>query len=200
MSNLETDRTAGTGQTEAKRNPELVRMVVESSAESTVPFQKLPRIVRGKIIDGMTVALTEDELRFRGCWNIKRTEVSKWKIGTIAALHSNPNNEYAPGKDEKLTSTGLRLVHLIVCIADEFNIGFPELLKFVDPVSRVFQRSAEILESGFQNHADIQKHIERSRGTGIVDSGRVRRTGGISTTGNATILRQYKNEAGRRIF
>ncbi len=176
MTKSETDRTTGVNQTEIGENRELVRMVVESSAECTKPFKKLPEDVQAKIIDGMTEVLTEDELRFRGKWNREGTDVYDWKIGTRAALYTNPNRDSVTEKEVKITSTGLRLVHLIVCIADDFNIDFPELLKLVDPVRRVFQRSADTLEAGFTEYAQIRKYRGRAIGTSFSSPGQTRST------------------------
>ena len=78
MSNLETDRTAGTGQTEAKRNPELVRMVVESSAS----HENLPNCqpVRERIITGMTEILVPVEIKSRNVGTLIESRLEHGKL------------------------------------------------------------------------------------------------------------------------
>lgn len=173
MTKSETERTAGTGQTEAAENPELVRMVVESSAECTKPFKKLPEDVQAKIIDGMTEALAEDELRFRGHWNIEIDKVRDWKNGTNTALYIHPNHDFDPVIEVKVTSTAIMLAQLIVSISAEFNMNIPDIL---DPVRRVFRRSADTLESGFNSFSQTKEYMGRKINSGPCEQGATRTT------------------------
>lgn len=172
MTKSETDRIEKLNQTEPVRNPELVRMVVESSAENTVPFKKLPEAVQIKIIDGMTEALTEDELRFRGHWNIRSVDVCDWKRGTLDALHKNSCRD-SNSEETEVTLTGIKLAQLVQDISAEFRIYSSDLL---DPVRRVFQRSADTLESGFTSYVQTKKYRGKRINSGICEPGHTRYT------------------------
>lgn len=173
MATPETEITAEKGQEESVRNHELVRMVIMSSAESTAPFKKLPEAVQARIIDGMTEALVEDELRFRGHWNGRRVEVSDWKIRTLAALHKSPHHDFDLGEEIEETPTGIKLVQLTRSVANEFNMYFPDLL---DPVRRVFKGSADTLEAGFTEFKQTERYRGRAKNSSACEQGHTRTT------------------------
>ncbi len=173
MTISETGKTPSADQTERSKNPELVRKVVVSSANSAEPFKKLQEDIQVKIIDGMEEALVGFELEFRGQWNKRSTDVRNWIAGTLAALRKKSSHDYDFGKGVKKTRTGIRLAQLAQDISDEFGTSYPSLL---DPMRRVFQRSAETLGSGYTEYTQTREYRRKMIGTGFLKPGQTRST------------------------